>query len=33
VGGEVLLTYYRSKYATTGWELKLKILPEAWFYD
>lgn len=30
---EALLTYYRSKYETTGWELKLKILPVNWFYQ
>ena len=33
VGDEVLLTYYRSRYETTGWELKLKILPVSWFYE
>ena len=31
--GEVLLTYYHSLYETTGWELKLKILPVSWFYE
>ena len=33
VGDEVLLTYYRSFYDKTGWELKLKILPVSWFYE
>ena len=32
-GDEVLLTYYRSRYETTGWEMKLKILPVSWFYQ
>jgi len=30
---EVLLTYYRSRYEITGWELKLKIIPTDWFYQ
>lgn len=30
---EVLLTYYRSRGVTKGWELKLTILPLDWFYE
>ena len=33
LGDEVLLTYYRSLYERTGWELKIKILPISWFYQ
>lgn len=33
LGDEVMLTYYRSRYERTGWELKLNILPVSWFYQ
>ena len=33
LGDDVMLTYYRSYYQITGWELKIKILPVSWFYE
>ena len=30
---ELLLTYWRSREETTGWELKVKIVPTGWMYE